>query len=71
MLIFARIVLVIILITYIIATIGGVGAILSGSPGAGIVVTAVGALFCWLAYTNIVDAIKCAATTKPEAPPAW
>ncbi len=59
MLIYARIILILILITSVLQVVGGV-VMLKVDPSVALFSIAFSGLIVWLAYANYVDATKCA-----------
>jgi len=58
MLIYARIILALIILTSVLNIVGGV-VMMMASPVMGVMGLMMGALFAWLAYTNYKDASNC------------
>ncbi len=61
MLIYARLILALMLLSAAFQIVGGVLVFALGGIAPGIVMLLIGSLFAWLAYTNFMDAAACAA----------
>lgn len=69
MLVYARIILALMLLSAAFQVIGGVLVFAMGGIAPGLVMFLIGCLFAWLAYTNFQDATACALSENPKEEP--